>query len=685
MKKLITILSIFISLRSSAGTTYYLANSGSDLNSGTSQFAPWLTISKVNATSLAPGDSVLFKAGDSFYGNIVITHSGTFANRIYWGTYGTGSKANITGFKTVSAWTSVGTNLWESTTAISTASLANQVSIGGVNRAMGRTPNASAGYAQFQTHTANTSITSSSLTGTPNWTGADVVIRFEQFIIGRDSITGQSGGTLTYTKGTGLPYLNGQDYNAHDNWGFFIQNDIRTLDQPFEWFYNRTTKKITVYYVGTPPTTQVSTIDTLVNIQLFDYNTFENLDFTGANGHTFLMVRAIGIEINNCNLSFGFSGIRGATYGGANSSLARCKNNYVHDFNDNGVIYQLEFKNDTITGNHVERIGVFPGMGGSGDGHYQGVDFDGVNSYCAFNEIDTIGFIPLGYKLSGLTMLNNYIHYHDFIKDDGGGIYAQAAGTSNLVKGNIVVDGIGAPAGTSHDANFGGDGIGAAYGIYMDDITSGSSIQYNTTANNSAGGIFLHNTNNIQVLNNTVYNSGKAGLLISDNGTGVAVRNNLKIQGNYFVESDTLYRSNYKNLCASIASRYNDIDSLGIFDFNVYARPLDDNLTFDVDSNSAGANHYLINLATWKSLLGYDAHSTKSPKSITTITDILFKYNATNSPVTIPLAVNYIDVAGLHYTGSVTIAPFSSMILIKDGTVGPFTKFSSLHCNCQLK
>ena len=52
----------------SHATTYYVANSGSDTNSGTSQAQPWKTIGKLNSAivSMRPGDSILLHGGDTF-------------------------------------------------------------------------------------------------------------------------------------------------------------------------------------------------------------------------------------------------------------------------------------------------------------------------------------------------------------------------------------------------------------------------------------------------------------------------------------------------------------------------------------------------------------------------------------------------------------------------------------------
>src|SRR5438309_2297953 len=65
------------------GTTYYVSSSsGSDANGGTSAGAAWATAAKVNAQSLQPGDSVLFKRGDVWNESLVPLTSGTAASPI---------------------------------------------------------------------------------------------------------------------------------------------------------------------------------------------------------------------------------------------------------------------------------------------------------------------------------------------------------------------------------------------------------------------------------------------------------------------------------------------------------------------------------------------------------------------------------------------------------------------------
>lgn len=82
------------SLATAAGasaTTYYVSNSGSDGNAGTSTAAPWASLAKVNATALSPGDTVAFARGDHWTGKLTISSSGTAAAPITLKGYGNGN------------------------------------------------------------------------------------------------------------------------------------------------------------------------------------------------------------------------------------------------------------------------------------------------------------------------------------------------------------------------------------------------------------------------------------------------------------------------------------------------------------------------------------------------------------------------------------------------------------------
>ena len=83
---------------SGPGTTYYVsATLGSDANDGLSEATAFETLSRVNALSLGPGDRVLFRSGDVWYGMLWPKGSGTGGQPIVVGSYGGSVKPVIDG------------------------------------------------------------------------------------------------------------------------------------------------------------------------------------------------------------------------------------------------------------------------------------------------------------------------------------------------------------------------------------------------------------------------------------------------------------------------------------------------------------------------------------------------------------------------------------------------------------
>lgn len=85
-----------LSMSTAIAATYYVnAATGSDTWSGTKADpvsspvadGPWLSLAKVSATALQPGDSVLLRCGQTWYESLKLTSSGTAANSINIGTY----------------------------------------------------------------------------------------------------------------------------------------------------------------------------------------------------------------------------------------------------------------------------------------------------------------------------------------------------------------------------------------------------------------------------------------------------------------------------------------------------------------------------------------------------------------------------------------------------------------------
>ncbi|WP_051605722.1 hypothetical protein [Polaribacter sp. Hel_I_88] len=82
---------LVVSFCAQTQNTYYFSNStGNDTNTG-NETSPFQTISKLNSLSLSPGDKILFKRGDVFTGQIVVSYSGSIDAPIVYDSYGTGN------------------------------------------------------------------------------------------------------------------------------------------------------------------------------------------------------------------------------------------------------------------------------------------------------------------------------------------------------------------------------------------------------------------------------------------------------------------------------------------------------------------------------------------------------------------------------------------------------------------
>lgn len=100
--------------------TYYLdATRGNDANDGLSPEAAWQSLLKVNAAPLRPGDTILFKRGEAWRGQLV-PKSGGDTGRVTYGAYGKGHKPLLLGSVALDSpadWHHQGGNLWTSSPA----------------------------------------------------------------------------------------------------------------------------------------------------------------------------------------------------------------------------------------------------------------------------------------------------------------------------------------------------------------------------------------------------------------------------------------------------------------------------------------------------------------------------------------------------------------------------------------
>ena len=498
LKKALIIIFLVLNTIASA-TDYYISSSGNDANNGLSSSTPWKTIAKVNSafSTFLPGDRILFKRGDTFSGTITITRSGSPGNPIIISAYGTGAYPVISGFTALSGWINISGNIWQASVSTGKTDL-NMFIINGVQYGMGRYPNST--YLSYESHINNTTIIDNQLTGNPNWTGAEAVIRKIRWMLDRNVITNHTGTYLTYTTGS--------SWTPTDTYGYFIQNDPKTLDVFGEWYYNPSNKTLKMYSSIDPSLYNIkaSVIDTLVYINDKDYVTFENLTFEGANHYAVLNYSGQHINIQNCIINF--SGIDGILTNdnsiNANMLLDGLTINHANEC-------AIQLKNLTtyawIKNNTIKNIGIIPGAGTNNNNSGDGIVIYGKNTLAEFNSIDSVGHSGIQFSnCDSVQVRNNYVSNFCLVRYDGGGIYSWNNSTTTThgqkIKDNIILNGNRASNGIGSESSL------FVHGIYLDTYSTNIDLTGNTTANCSTSGIYILLSSDIKVTNNTSYNNG---------------------------------------------------------------------------------------------------------------------------------------------------------------------------------
>ena len=638
---------VFFSIINLESANYYFSNNiGKDNHTwfqAQNKQTPWKTLTKLNSIiyRLQPGDSILFKRGDIFYGSIKMSTSGTATSSIVFSAYGVGNKPQISGLSALSNWASKGKNLWEADCPLGGA-VVNELMIDKIPKQIGRYPNASSankGYLIFESHSGTNQITDNELSSNPNWTGAEVVIRIANYVIKKYPITNHSNQTLTFTNSNDTP---------KDKWGYFIQNSAATLDQYGEWYYNKSSKKMLIYTNSSNPsslTVEVPTKDTLVSINKTNYITIDGLAIMGSNKLGISIYNSKNISVRNCDIHY--SGVNGiiAREGSTYLNVENCS--IEHTMNT-AIRFYADCNQTIIRNNFIANTGLMQGSVGESSA----IMSEGTNNLIEYNSIDSTGYVAIRFGVASATIKNNFMTNFCLIKDDGGGIYTwrgcDKTGTPEKSKiiGNIVINGIGAPEGTNPV-------FYQVHGIYMDDNSSNMEISGNVIAKISGGGIFLHNAHDMTVSNNTIFdNITQFKIAYGSNCPNGMIRN-------VAFNNNILFSKLASQQIFNFETSANDVKSFGVFDYNYYCRPANEN-----GALRAITTNY--NLQQWQTAYSKDINSHNTPKTVANPeSSMRFEYNNTKTSNSISLDDYYIDVKGKSYSGSVTLEPFTAIILLK--------------------
>ncbi len=484
-------------------------------------------LSSVLPQNIASGASIALECGKEYRGHLNLTG----LSNVSITTAGTCGKAVINAAQLVGGWQSQGGNIWSAPVGFAP----RQVAMQGKLLELAHTPRTDGNpYLKIKSQSG----TSLSLTGlqiSGDVVGATVRVRNSQYTFFEGPVSAGSGDTITVPGiGSGLT-----------NWGAYLEGKRWMLDEPGEWAY----EKGVLYVYATNAPQSVEATDNVPVIEAKNIN---------------------GLTLDNIVLKNGVSGLS-ARY----ANRITLRNVDIGNASEFGVdalcVNQINVGSTNI--NNIGRDGLSVGYCG-----------DGLTvSNSTFTNIGTIlmprkseaaifGGKTTNMNVSGSTFTNSgYIAIRFFkdsvidgniidgaclVLDDCGAIYTYdraRLGLNSRVSNNRISNVPGSMLGNGSDVS--------AFGIYLDDNTSGVTVSGNAVTGAHAG-MQLHGAFANVVERNTFNSNSFAHIYFDDYGLAGSVRNNA-IRYNNFGAGNTyqygvqagddtsLWASYVGNVCAS--------------------------------------------------------------------------------------------------------------------------------------
>jgi parallel beta-helix repeat protein len=528
---------------------YHVSSTGNDGNSGLSSSTPFRTLEKINQLTLLPGDRVLLKRGDTFYGQLVLNESGTATSLIEIDAYGTGPNPIIDGTMPLQNWRVSYKTMYVADLP-SAPGAASQIFCDQQLMQPARFPNA--GFLTVEAESNQERLCCSALTQADNyWAGAWVVCRKERWIYEIQEVESSAKGILTMKSPSPYPFKPG--------YGFFLIRKQHQLDANKEWYHDVSAKKI--FFIapnGASPENrkvEASVFSYGILIQSQRYISIKNITFSRQALDGIMVSSSHYISISNSIFKQCFrNGIFTSNTRGSHLSILK---NQFYDIGNNGI--DLNPSTGTIQGNILKRIALREGMGGSGDGKYVGI-LAGPNSRIAENTLDSIGYCGIVAQ-SGDTVVRNYVRHVCLTKDDGAAIYCYKSNRIVILE-NILMNAIGNDQACSNKY------FTAAHGIYLDDSSSYCQLRNNTVLEGDYG-IFLHNSFHNVLSGNVVYDNRKAQLAIQ---ADMHVPATVSLTGNQ-IEDNVFFCMQPSQVCIYGWTYKNDAQQFASYRRNYYCHP----------------------------------------------------------------------------------------------------------------
>jgi len=590
---------------------------------------------------LKPGDVVLFERGSIFYGQVVINASGDDSNPITFGAYGKGKNPIISGSIPLKNWSVYKGNIYN---AFVNSEIRNFF-VNGEQMTLARYPNS--GYLRIDApySEANKGFTDKELDQPDGyWDGSNVRIRTENWAYEHVPIQSFKNRSVTFSK----PLY----YTARKGWGYYLDNNINQIDMEKEWFYDKNNKNENLYFYapnGKDPNQQniqgtVSdcgffTVKEMTNLVIQDLE-FRNQFIAGiyfANAQT-------KVRINNC--TFRSQNELGIYFPGESKNIVI---NNCRFYNINGkALYLINTKNSVISDNIFQNTGMIPGYGSTGDAFpMSAVLAFGNQINISGNYINGVGHNGINCMGPGNIIEKNVVKNTLMLLNDGGAFkcYGEFSNTSEW-KNNFIYNVRGNLESTDNYND-----LKIALGFYLDELSNNMIISNNTITGCGLAGMGTNSGFNNTFEFNTCYSNSIGATFY---------QNKILCRDNKF-NNNILFGTNEDMSAILINSVYRS-SIPGTFDNNLYLNPFSNNI-FQVMENNIISEY---NFEKWKRFVKSDAGSNVIVNQDLTNSKLFSNMSDDSLKIILSSEFNYVDLNNNSVIGSVTINPWSSVILTAD-------------------
>ncbi len=469
----------------------------------------------------------------------------------------------------------------------------------------------------------------------------------------------------------GKLYLNDRSFGSQNprpgiekGWGFYLDNKLELLDIPGEWYYDDSQKLLYLY-----PPDGMDPNEVLVETSVRDTGLFitdgviQHIRFQHQKDIGLLMdgrcvvqyceFIGIGRDTTVSERLSGGEAIR-AERGASNTRISH--NLFRNNWN-NAISWWQDPRDTTssvIERNVVQNTGMVRGYGGSGAWHAVAILIGtGRGVHVQYNRVENSGYVGILFGTAGNTAEYNRIDNAMATLNDGGGIYTNCS--HSIIRYNIITN-------TRGGMESSGSWATIAHGIWPEFLGEyrNNIIEFNTVTGSWGDGIFLPNNFEAVVRNNVCYNNDRFQLLFVGRGDrNVNVRQKHHITGNVLYAASTEQNTLY----------FDERNHYGLMKDNYFCKPSSDTLIHEGKSWPGMGPHQHYTLKGWQSRYEWADTSprtdTRKPKKEEEDSSGIF-INETEQTKTFRLEGEWLDLNGKTAGGSITLEPYTSIILIKN-------------------